>query len=67
MADAWRLAVRSGDDTDDGRAAAVSRASNVVASTNDANGRPTSRRVASEIGEEAAVRRGSVPAWTADS
>ena len=65
MADAWRLAVRSDDDTDDGRA--VSRVSNAVASTDDANAVPRTRRVASEIDAVVAVRRGSVAAWTAGS
>lgn len=66
VADASKLAVRSDDDTDDGRAAAVSRASNAVASTYDANAVPKSLRVAFEI--DVAVRRGSVEvAWTADS
>lgn len=71
VADAWKPAVRSDGDTDGGRAAAVSRASNAEASTDDANAvRPKTLRVASEIGgaAAAAVRRGSVEAaWTADS
>ena len=69
VADAWKLAVQSDGDKDDGRAAAVSRASSGEASTDDANAvPPKTMHEAFEIGVAAAVRRGSVEAaWTAGS